>query len=186
MILIRTLLFGIALLLLSSCQTTPEKNYSNLIQQSSRSQKSYSGLHETFEATVVPLNRKVTQGMLEKRAELLGWTPERLQREQQKANEERLTHAKFFLRFFAPNSDYDDLHKPNSIWKIYLLLGNQKIEGEVSRDFSKLIELQAIYPGFDRFSTGYEVKFPIGQASLEDTSYSVQLTSSLGEAKFNF
>ncbi|NCN95412.1 MAG: hypothetical protein GW917_01675 [Bdellovibrionales bacterium] len=173
-------------LLLVACQSQPKDNYKSLIESSSKSQKSYSGLHQSFEVTVVPLNRKISQGMIERRSELLGWTAEVKARKQTEANEARLTHSHFFLRFFSPNSDYDDLHRPNTIWKIYLILGSQKIEGKITKDFSKLIELQAIYPGFDRFSTGYEVSFPIGQASLEDTNYSIQLTSSLGEAKFNF
>jgi hypothetical protein len=172
---------------LCACQTAPQqRDYTRQIHDVSLSQKSYDGFQQTFEATVTPMNREITRLVLGKKGEVLGWTPQRLEKEVNEAQEKMLTHSLFFLRFYAPNSDYNDLHKPNSIWKIYLILGNQRFEGEVKKDFSKLAQLQSLYPYFDRFSTGYEITFPVGQSALENQHYEILLTSSLGQAQFQF
>lgn len=184
----RVLKIGLAvgIFLLVSCQSVQKGNYARLIDSASQATKKYSGFHQAFEATVTPLNREVQMAVLEKRAEVLRWTPAQLESALREANEKRLTHSYFFLRFFTPDPDYNDLNKPDSIWKVYLILGGQQYEAQIKKDFSKLVELKSIYPYFDRFSTGYDLEFPVGQAALADNEYQIIVTSSLGKAEFTF
>lgn len=168
------------------CQSAEKIKYDNVIHTNTRAQKVYAGFHQSFEANITAHTREVTQAVLNQQAEFRGWDDQTLQLELQKANDQRLNQSLFFLRFFVPESDYDDLHKPNSIWKIYLTVDGQRFQGKVKKDFSKLVEIQTIYPFFDRFSTAYEVTFPIGRPSLEGRNYTILLTSSLGKAEFNF
>ncbi len=172
--------------LITSCQTLRKSDYEQFIVNAAKSQKHYSGFHQTFEASVLPMNREVTNRMLEKKAELLEWSAAELETEMRKADDERLTHSHFFLRFFSPEVHYNDFHQPDTIWKVYLVIGNQKYEPKIKKDFSKLVELQTLYPFFDRFSSGYDLAFPIGQAALNGTEYKIILTSSLGRAEFSF
>lgn len=171
---------------LISCQSAQKSNYNQLINSASKTKKEYSGFHQAFEATVTPMNREIQTAVLEKRAGVLGWTPAELEMAKQEANDKRLTHSYFFLRFYAPDPDHNDFHQPNSIWKVYLVLGSQKYEAKIKKDFSKLVELRTVYPYFDRFSTGYNLEFPIGQAALADTEHQIIITSSLGKAEFTF
>lgn len=171
---------------LTACQSAEKKKFDAIITSNSRTHQIYTGLHQAFEATVTSLDRNVTQAILEQQAQFHSWDSQTLQLEIQKANDKRLTESRFFIRFYSPEIDYDDLHKPNSIWKVYLIVNGQKYLGKVTKDFSKFIEIQTIFPYFDRFSTGYYVTFPIGRASVEDQSYSILLTSSLGQSEFKF
>lgn len=183
----RSLIFILsALLLFTGCQSAEKKDYESVIRQNTTSAKVYSGFHQAFEANVTAHNREVAQAILAQTAKFRAWDEQTLQSETLKMNDKRLSESHFFLRFYAPEQDYDDLHKPNSIWKVYLVLDGQKYLGKVSKDFSKLVELQTLYPHFDRFSTGYNLAFPVGRASLEGKAYSVLITSSLGQAEFSF
>src|SRR5690606_21720599 len=113
-----------------------------------------------------PMDRTIAQAILERRALFQEWSPGQLDGALRTVNEERLTESKFFMRMFIPEVTYNDLHQPDSIWKVYLLIGDQKYEANIRKDFSKLAEQQALYPYFDRFSYGYDLSFPIGQAAL--------------------
>lgn len=176
----------LGVLVLVSCQSLRRGSYANLIDSASQTTKRYNGFHQAFEATITPLNREVQTAVLEKRAEVLSWTPAQLETALNEANEKRLTHSYFFLRFFTPEPEYNDLSQPNSIWKVYLVLGDQQYQAQIKKDFSKLVELKSIYPYFDRFSTGYDLEFPVGQASLSGNEYKIVITSSIGKAEFVF
>lgn len=176
----------VCILILTNCQSAEKKKFDSIIAHNTRSSQLYSGFHQAFEATITSLDRETTQAILEQQSRFHAWDNQTLQLETQKANDKRITESRFFLRFYSPESDYDDLHKPNSIWKIYLVLNGQKYAGKVTKDFSKFVEIQTIYPYFDRFSTGYYVTFPVGRPSVEDQSYTILLTSSLGQAEFKF
>lgn len=183
---VQLILAGLYFTLLA-CQSPAKKQYEELINQNSKTKKEYSGFHQAFEATITPLNQVIQTAVLERKAELQDWPMAKLESEKKELDEKRLTHSHFFLRFFAPETQYNDLHQPDTIWKIYLVVDSQKYEAsKIKKDFSKLVELSTLYPYFDRFSSGYEVEFPIGQASLDKKAYKIILTSSLGKAEFLF
>lgn len=171
---------------LTSCQSAQKRDYNKMIYSVSQSKKEYSGFHQSFEATMTPMTQEVQSSVLEMKAEVLGWTQAELEEKRTKATEDRITHSHFFLRFYSPNVDYNDLHQPDSIWEVYLIVGNQKFDAVVTKDFSKLVDLQTIYPFFDRFSSGYDLKFPIGEASLAGRPHKVVIASTLGKAEFSF
>jgi hypothetical protein len=106
--------------------------------------------------------------------------------EREKVVEENGAYAKFLLRFYTPERDYDDLDKPKTIWKTYLDYGGSRFEGKVTKIKDKLVELQTLYPNMDRFSTAYEITFNVPMTTVEQGTSKVTLTSSLGTAEFSF
>lgn len=182
----RYILLFLACGLLASCQSAQKRKYDEMIHSVSQTKKEYSGFHQAFEATMTPMTQEVQSRVLEMKAEVLGWTTAELEEKRKKASDDRITHSHFFLRFYSPNVDYNDLHQPDSIWEVYLIVGNQKFDAVVKKDFSKLVDLQAIYPFFDRFSSGYDLQFPIGEASLVGHPHKVVIASTLGKAEFSF
>lgn len=169
-----------------SCQTAAKNEYDRILRSASDTEKVYAGFHQAFEATVYKLDINTQNAVLERKGLLLEWPISEVETQKSKARDERLTNSFFYMRFFAPDPIYNDLHQPDTIWKVYLIVGNQKYEAIVKKDFSKLADQQALFPNFDRFSTGYELSFPIGQASLDGQPHQILLTSSLGKAEFSF
>lgn len=191
-------LFSLCFLLtLSACTTAPvneanpiaamsRPDYAQLIKKNTRHTDQYSGLYQTFQADVTILTSEIQTEGLKQKALFLQWTPGQYQQEREKLMQEGTAYAKFFMRFFSPEREYDDLQKPNSIWKVYLEFSGNRFEGRVKRLTDKLIEIETVYPHMDRFSTPYEVTFNIPMATVEGGNPKMVLTSSLGHAEFVF
>ncbi len=163
-----------------------KSQYVNLVKQNTKSTNQYSGLYQTFQADVTILTSELQSESLKQKAQFQQWDARRYQLEREKMLEENAAFAKFFLRFYTPERDYDDLDKSRSIWKIYIDYNGNRFEGKVSKISDKLVEIQHLYPHMDRFSTPYEISFNVPMATIEQGKIIVTLTSSLGTANFQF
>lgn len=170
----------------SPVESMPPNEYSALIRKYTRGTDQYQGFHQTFQADVTMLNTEVTAANVRKRAQFLGWDEGKYQEERERALQETNAYSKFFLRFFTPERDYDDLAKGKTIWKIYLDLDGRRFEGKARKSNVKLVETVALFPHMDRFSTAYEITFNVPMTTLERQSSHLIITSSLGSAEFQF
>ena len=162
-----------------------EEYYATVARNTLKSNQ-YTGLYQTFQADMTILNSEMQTATLRQRASFLQWNDTTYRGEREKSQQDASAYAKFFLRFYCPDHDYDDLHKPKSIWKVYLDYSGQRFEGKVKKMTDKYVEIQTLFPHFDRFSTPYEVTFSVPMARVENGPSKVVLTSSLGTAEFNF
>jgi hypothetical protein len=146
----------------------------------------YSGFYQTFQADMTILSTEMQTAALKQRANFQQWDQKHYLAEREKMLQDASAYSKFFMRFFSPEHDYDDLQKDKSIWKIYLDYNGQRFEGKVKKLKEKFVELATIYPYFDRFSTAYEITFNVPMSTVENGPCKVTLTSSLGTAEFSF
>lgn len=179
-------------LLLAGCATSTkpgsisEKDYERIVRTHTRSADRYQGLYQTFQASATLMTTEQQSATLQRKSDFLGWDPAQLQKERDRTFQEMSTGTKLFLRFFSPENEYDDLHKPTSIWKIYLVYEGKQIDGKVKKLTDKFVELKMLYPHFDRFSSPYEVTFPVPTTAVEQARVKIILTSSLGSSEFDF
>jgi hypothetical protein len=175
----------------TSCTSSPKRagelTHAQLIEQNTQSADKYNGFYQTFRASLTMLTPEVISSNLQERAKFLKWPDDEYQRQREKALQESATQAKFFLKFFTPEQDYDDLsHGNSSMWRIFLEYSGRRFEAKITKVKKNLSELGALYPHFDRFSTPYEVVFPVSMTDLVRYDSKVIITSSLGQAEFDF
>lgn len=192
----RTLVVTLGLLFgLSSCVQAPVNtaveplsttDYTALIERNTQRTNQYNGFHQTFQADATLLTTEVQTATLKQRAAYLQWDRTQYQTEREKVVQDASAYAKVFLRFYVAERDYDDLSKPKTIWKAYLEVNGTRLEGKIKKMTEKLVEIQTLYPNFDRFSTPYEITFNVPMATAEQTGAKFTLTSSLGTAEFTF
>jgi len=163
-----------------------ENEYSRMVRRHTVKSNQYSGFYQTFQADLTILTSELQTEALKQRAQFLQWDQRQYQSEREKMLQEASAYSKFFLRFFSPDNEYDDLHKGKTIWRVYLDYGGTRFEGKVRRMIEKYVELQNIYPHIDRFSTPYEITFNVPMSTIESGGAKVTLTSSLGSAEFIF
>ena len=186
-----------ALLGLAGCATTQSSDinvvqgisgseYESLIKKHTTRTNQYSGFYQTFQADMTILTTEVQTAALKQRGHFLQWDQRQYQSERDKMVQEAAAYSKFFLRFFSPDREYDDLNKGKTIWKVYLDYGGSRFEGKVKKLADKYVELQTIYPYLDRFSSPYEIQFNVPMTTVEGGDCKVTLTSSLGTAEFHF
>lgn len=188
-------LFGLSFLPITGCQTlvpagpqvvqnVAEDQYLPIYRRYTSTKKEYSGFHNTFEARLTFLHSELNTLRLRRKGHYLRWSLDRFQKEREKLFQEMSVEAGAFLLFYTPENEYDDLNKPNTIWKLYLEFDGQRYEGKVVKASEKRIELQAQFPDIDPFSTSYFVTFPLPTSVVQDQDFTIILTSSVGIAKF--
>lgn len=165
-------------------QNVPNYKYLPLYKRFTETKKEYSGFHNTFEARMTFLHSELNLLRLRRKGHYLRWGLDRFQKERESLMQEMSTEAKAFLLFYTPEVEYDDLNKPNTIWKLYLEFDGQRYEGKVKKAKDKRIELQNQFPDVDPFSTSYFVTFPLPTTVVEDQAFTIVLTSSVGTAKY--
>jgi hypothetical protein len=165
-------------------QNISEARYIPIYKRYTQTAKEYSGFHNTFEARMTFLHSELNTLRLRRKGHYLRWSLDRFQKEREKLFQEMSTEAKAFLLFYTPEIEYDDLAKPNTIWKLYLEFDGQRYEGKVDKAKEKRIELQAQFPDIDPFSSSYFVTFPLPTSLVEDQAFTIILTSSVGTAKY--
>ncbi len=191
------LLFVTFAIAVAGCTAAPLKNssgveamspssYASLISKHTVKTNQYSGFYQTFQADVTILSSDLQTEILKQRAQFSQWDQSAYQSERDKVMQESGAYSKFFLRFFSPENEYNDLNKAKTIWKVYLDYGGTRFEGKVRKVDEKYVELRTVYPHVDNFSTPYEVTFNVPMTTVEGGQSKVTLTSSLGSAEFSF
>lgn len=164
----------------------PDSQYRSLIQKFTHSHQAYQGFYNTFDITATLLNAEVRSVQLVRQAHYLGWSHEQLRQEREKSIQDMSSYTRFFLSFYSPESDHDDLHRPQSIWRVYLDWEGQRYEGQIEKVTRKLVELRNLYPHFNRFHSAYEVSFAVPMSAVEGSSVRLVLTSSVGTAELEY
>jgi hypothetical protein len=196
---VRRFLLACLVLFTASCITQPsaqikpngvaplsEEEMVSVINKNTVKKIKYSGLYQIFQVYISILNSELQTATLRQRGAFSQWDQSQFQSEREKMLQENSTTSKFFVSFFTPEHEYDDLQKPKTIWKFFLDVSGQRLEGKVKKLNDTFTEMQTLHPFFDHFSTPYEVIFNIPMATVEKTGSKVILTSSLGSAEFDF
>jgi hypothetical protein len=171
-------------------ETPPDPTYDLAFQKTmsehTRFYRKYDGFYESFRAHATMVTPEVQMAIATRRAQLMNWDQKKIALEREKAQQEMAAQSKIFLQFYAPETDYDDLNKINSIWHVYLEIDGRRFEGKIQKVKGKPIELAALHSEFDRFSTPYEITFNISTNDTIRHEAKLVLASTLGEAIFKF
>lgn len=170
----------------SQIEAIPAEEYRQLIAKNTGNANEYSGLNQTFQASVTIETGEVESALLRQRGVFKGWDQHQFQSEHEKAVQEAQAYSRFALRLFTSDHDYDDADKPKTIWKTYLEYGGSRFEGTVKKMKDRQVELLSLFPYTDKFSTLYEVTFNVPMTTIEQGQCKFILTSSLGSAEFKF
>lgn len=163
-----------------------DHDYSALMRKNTARTNQYSGFYQTFQADMTILTTELQSAVLRQKANFMQWDQKAYQQEREKSLQEANAYSKFFMRFFSPERDYDDLHKGKTIWKVFLEFSGSRFEGKVTKLSDKFIEVRTLFPQMDRFSTPYEITFNVPMTTVEQGQAKVILSSSLGQAEFLF
>jgi hypothetical protein len=163
-----------------------DKNYQAVIQRHSQFVRKYDGFYEVYRGRATLLSPECRSAILNQRASFLEWDSAKMQAERERDQQEMSTQTQFFLQLYTPDSEYNDLGKYNSIWKIYLVVDGHRFEGKAKKMHGKPIEFQSIYPQYDSFSRPYVLTFNIATTDAIRHDVKLVLASTLGVAEFNF
>jgi hypothetical protein len=156
------------------------ETYKLLIERYSAGDSEYTGFYNTFEYKALFLNSAVRGAIFRKQMAYYQWDAAKAAAEREKMHKELDEETRFFMSFFTPDRQNDNLMNSKSIWKVYLDAGGHRYEGRIKRLRTLLAELQSIYPFHTRWTTPYEISFPVSTHAIETLNATYTVTGPLG------
>lgn len=198
-----TLVFLMVLLL--SCQTSNIKNqlielgaipathtshYLEVYKKVSITQKIYSQFETKCIIAVTPFSKEFVDAYLNERRLFLKEVdyPSFEERERQ-INEKNI---KFFVSFYTPNPDFNDLEKTNSIWQVFIETTDNRrlLPLAIRRSSEPYPVLNHFFPSLDPWSVPYIITFPRYKNSeliiKEGEEFKLVFKSVIGTSLFTF
>ena len=160
--------------------------YIKKMKAKTKSDKKYDGFYQLYEAHVTMVDSDVQSLVLQRKSDVFQWDDETAQKEREKMFQENSTETKFFLVMYTPKRKLMDLHRGNSMWKVYLEVNGQRYPAKIKKATGQLENISAVYPSLNRFSFPYEVQFSVPTSVAEESTAKFILTSALGTSEFVF
>ena len=102
----------------SGLEAMSSSNYARMVKKNTVKTNQYAGFYQTFQSDMTILTSELQTETLKQRAQFMQWDQATYQAERDKVLQEAAAYSKFFMRFFSPEHEYDDLNKGKTIWKV--------------------------------------------------------------------
>lgn len=170
----------------SGVNVISERDYFKAIEPYSKRLELYQGITNALHVRATLLNSKVLQAQLSQKARIYQWDATTFQTESQKvqADAEKTTHI--FVSFYTPERRHNDLHKSESLWKIFMDAEGRRWEGKATRIKLLPHEVMAVYPDHTRFGTPYLITFPVSIGLIEKSPIKLTITGPITTAVLEF
>jgi hypothetical protein len=166
--------------------TVDISDYENLVEKNTKNIESYNGLSNQLNAYATKLDSKMTEAMMARSGQIYQWNSVIFQEEKTKAVAELATKTIFFLSFYTPERNHNNLTAKKPIWKIYLDVGGQRYEGSATKIKTMLADLESLYPHHNRFATPYKIEFSVPTVRTENEPQVFTITGPSASVVLNF
>ncbi len=193
---IKLLLISALTLSFLSCSSEPKakegvptvnvSDYENLVEKNTKNVESYNGLSNQLNVYATKLDSKMTEAMMARSVQIYQWNAVIFQEEKTKAMTELATKTIYFLSFYTPERNHNNLTAKKPLWKIYLDVGGQRFEGTATKIKSMLADLESLYPHHNRFATPYKIEFSVPSVRTENKSQIFTITGPSASVVLDF
>lgn len=163
-----------------------QDEYESRVDQYTKRTETYHGLINTLHLSATLINSQVAEAQLMQKARLYQWDQATFDKEKQNAATELNKVTQVFVSLYTPERKHDDLHKNQTLWKIFLDGNARRWEGKATKIKLLTNEVQALYPDHTRFATPYIITFPVPVTSIEAEKLKLTLTGSVASASVEF
>lgn len=163
--------------------------YLEIYHKTTKNLKIYSEFETKAIISVTPFTPSFLEAYLQERKLFLKEADFLQLEERERQIQEK--NFKFFVSFYTPNPDFNDLDKSNSVWQIYIEKSHTKILPLAIRKSTEPYPiLNHFFPNLDPWSYPYLIIFPKFKDNMplleKGEEYRLVFKSVLGEAVFTF
>lgn len=190
------IIISIGAILLTACASSyenpnlptlmSESDFRSTMEKYSDKQSIYDGFYQKLGIAATLMNTKTTYAQLDHKARIYQWDSTQYDAEKAKAETSLSQETAVFVSFFVPERKHDDLHKPKTVWKIFLDAGGKRYEGKATKVKSVYAEVQSMYPSHNRFGTPYVVTFKTPVSTIENTDAKLTVTGPITNTSLKF
>lgn len=162
---------------IGNLEAIPEDSeYLKLVDQNTREAFGYNGLANVFEIRALALNERVVAAQVRRKSQQFQWSEEQTRREFEKANQSASSQLQFFISFFTPDGNHNDLSNSSTLWKVFLDVNGKRYSASVEKAPGKLTELQNLFPFHNQFSNGYFATVLAPRSLIEQGAFKLTIT----------
>lgn len=162
-----------------------ERAYQAVLDRFTRQQAVYDHLDTRLFAQATWESPRFTETRLNRLGEFKAMGPAELaERKAQEAT--RLAGVtEFFLGVHANDAKLDDFDRPNTMWRLALVVGDRELAPlSVERLGRTSVEMRSVYSYMESFWVGYRVRFP--SVDVPPQGMTLRLASAVGRADLVF
>ena len=195
-ILILGLTLALSTLHISSCSTQPLlqkgmpsislSDYENLVESKTKKIESYSGLTNQLNVSATKIDSQMNEALLARSAQIYEWNGATFQEEKTKNAAVLAAKTEFFISFYTPERQHNNLNSSKSIWKIYLDIDGNRFEGKATKLKAQLVDIQSLYPHHTRFGSPYKIEFFTPTNTIENKPVTLTFTGPNASVKLIF
>ncbi len=182
------------LLSLSACSTIDsnrriyitDSDYKSTILEVSKSTQTYDGLVNTIDVRATLMTSKVREAQTLRKATNFQWTEAEVIAEREYQQKSSAAETKIFMSFYTPEAKDDNLHKVDTVWRIFLDVEGKRYAGTVQKMSDSVTEVRDLYPDHTKWGTPYIIKFLVPTSISETNPSLLTLTGPVGSATLNF
>lgn len=163
-----------------------QREYERRISPYTKKIETYKGLINTLHMSATLINSAVADAQIQQKARLYQWDQNALESEINKIDAELNRTTQIFVSLYTPERKHDDLHKNETLWKMFLDSDGRRWEGKAQKIKLLATEVQALYPDHTQFATPYIITFPVPIKSIENQKLKLTITGSVAAASVQF
>ncbi|WP_409477977.1 hypothetical protein [Pseudobdellovibrio sp. HCB154] len=160
--------------------------YEDYVETKTQKQEVYDGLYNKLTVQATRLDADMSENLVAYQAKLSQWNLEKYKEEKGKIIAKHSDSTEFFISFYTPERKHDDLAFNKTSWKVYLDVGGQRYEGKVTKLKGLFLDIEALYPFHNRWSSAYSVLFPVSTPATDGKPVTLTLTGPLATTQLNF
>lgn len=153
--------------------------YEDMVEQKTKKTEVYDGLYNKLTVQTTRLDADMSENLVAYQAKLSQWSVEKYKEEKTKIIAKHSDSTEFFMSFYTPERRHDDLSTNRTSWKVYLEVSGQRYEGKITKLKSLFLDLEALYPHHNRWSSPYSLTFPVSTAATDGKPVVITVTGPL-------
>lgn len=163
-----------------------EGQYQELLDRSTRSAALYDNFDTRAFVRAVWQSPTFVEGRVRREAQFKAMSPAETDARLAAEHARCASATEIFFAVHVNDPKYDDFSRPNSMWRLALLIAGQSLAPlSVERLGRTTVEMRSYYSWMESFWVGYRVRFPPIQAS-RGSVLGFQLASAVGQARLEF
>lgn len=163
-----------------------ESEYETILKSQTDRTEKYNGLYNSLHMAGSLITTPLALAQVDQKARQYLWDTTVYQAEKNKIKESLKTQTIVFLSFYTPERKHDNLHKSDSMWKVFLDCEGHRFEGKVTKLKQQTSEVQGLYAYHNRFSTPYIISFSTPTNFIDGRKSRVTVTGPAGSATLEF
>lgn len=163
-----------------------ERAYQSVLERFSAARAVYDNLDTRLFFQATWQSPRFSSERVRREGQFKAWPAAELEQKLSLEQQRLVDATEFFFAVHANDYRFDDFDRPNTMWRMVLVVGNEELAPvSVERLGRTTFEMRSYYSYMESFWIGYRVRFPLRTLRAGETM-TLKVASAMGKAELPF